>query len=835
MDLVKKNKKIIQLFLILGFVILPFHTILAYEPLNFDDPFKESAQSRKYKFSPSSQLLKNVGSDIIMCTNAGEKLVEFAVNKIDGAYTKFLENRAVKNTEYCEGDFCEVRATDTEVKVADPKTKEETAKNTRRENCYNGIAYNLAKSQLSSMTKNTLSWVNTGFQGDPFYIQNMDSYNDSLVRDSLIKTTTLIGASLGERLYPYGMDVARSLVNDYKNTKNFGDSMVSTLSLYLPPGVTNDQYASDFSLGGWDAWLSLTQRESNNPLGFSVAVSQYQSDQENKIIAQKKDTLDRNDGMLDHTDCKWSEQPADIRPDSTPEETQKALDKWKESRTCLKEIVLTPGFVIKEKLVTTTNLSETQLLLADSINESLASVFSNMIDRMRSKGLKGLTDVDSTDFSDSSFGIGSNSFSYDNGTFYGSKNQSFSGFNGAFDITRDLGDLKGPNDVLIKRGIISDQIVYVNEVNKKPKGSLVTLPKITPAVGELDYCIPGPNPAWRGRAEENLSKYIGYLYGFVVKVEDARKKAGWTPVCNSIIDILNMGVFKYSVPGLITNTDTCKSPIKEYLSNPNPNEYNNIFKNSSIFTANKNEEFYKVVLTYIQDVFAQNHDTDGKMNFLGVVIQSPTLRDTLELQQKKWEYTSENLYRDYVQDINKKYSPMTNPNAGTAYLQMAANGLDFTKNLDDYSENTTAKIEEYKTQISKSKANQIELCIIKKEVDEIVEIANKRRNDQRASRGEALVSLTCNLPPNTTYTDPCGNLNINITNETGKAVVSPLAPQCSDGIDNDGDGFMDDDDQGCYEDKVYNPKKTTEKKELKRRANSGEIISTPTKDTKIPR
>ena len=142
-----------------------------------------------------------------------------------------------------------------------------------RENCLNGIAIQLAKNQLSAMTKHTMSWINTGFSGDPFYVKNVSKYMDDIERGILAEETRLFKGAGSSINYPYGQDFARGAISTEQASKNFAESTKQNLTSYLAPGKTVDDFANDFSAGGkrpWDAWYSLTQDDNNNPFGFAA-------------------------------------------------------------------------------------------------------------------------------------------------------------------------------------------------------------------------------------------------------------------------------------------------------------------------------------------------------------------------------------------------------------------------------------------------------------------------------------------------------------------------------------------------------------------------------------
>lgn len=60
---------------------------------------------------------------------------------------------------------------------------------------------------------------------------------------------------------------------------------------------------------------------------------------------------------------------------------------------------------------------------------------------------------------------------------------------------------------VVKKGLITLQKDYIDAV----KASQAELEHIMPALGALDYCIPGPNPGWRTEATKEVNASIEFL------------------------------------------------------------------------------------------------------------------------------------------------------------------------------------------------------------------------------------------------------------------------------------------------------------------------------------
>lgn len=414
----------------------------------------------------------------------------------EAASGSIINTMLVKTLDTTFEKFCaETVETEPTPKQAEAlvKTYEEERNNNIKEQCFDGIAITLAKNQLTSMTRSVMNWANTGYGGNPFFVQNVNSLNNNIQKNILENSVSQL-TSGGS--YPYGSDFSRSLIRSYNSgfTKygatNIWDSLTSDLSSFISDdeysntgtygigGTTdstiggmdalqraqwaNNRFANDFSTGGWDGWLALTQRDQNNPLGFTMIASQYVADQISNEITKTEEEVSQNNGFLNQKECiKWinydtkTQKPL-INPKYTewqrqslglsfgssskdgtiPSQFVYSKNKKTEYDRCAPDgwKTVTPGSLIKEKVTNYLNSPERQLELADTINESLNALFSVLISKLEEGGLAGLSDATTSvnwtdDINDFSNVIDGTSPYNNNGAY------------GNFNITKDLGNM----------------------------------------------------------------------------------------------------------------------------------------------------------------------------------------------------------------------------------------------------------------------------------------------------------------------------------------------------------------------------------------------------------
>jgi hypothetical protein len=421
-----------------------------------------------------------------------------------------------------------------------------------RSGCIDGIAIQLAKNQLTAMTRDTMNWVTSGFNGTPFYPRNIDSFMNSLTSGLLMKETdyfeNLDNAHAGD--FPWGRDYARSQINSFRSLNDQANpyqALKTDIFNYLIPGATVDTYSTNFSQGGWDGWLGLTQHLADNPLGFTMQAANNLAQRQAQAINDTQQTLLQSGGYFNQQKCdEWSTPVNNGFTTTTP--------------TCLKYETVTPGSAIRDKINTYINSPERQIELVKTMNDALNALFASLLGRFQNQGLTGLG-TNTVDFSSAGTGFGSNELFDSEGNIIpvgGGENTAGSGSDGAFDITKDLGntytqainsgswdanannpqllpgvgskyhyytvsisgstDITGGNDywnkgdvayfngtswshglpthIINKKGVLQNEQDFIDSTKKYQ--SVIT--NIMPALGQLDYCIPGPNPSWQDSA-----------------------------------------------------------------------------------------------------------------------------------------------------------------------------------------------------------------------------------------------------------------------------------------------------------------------------------------------
>lgn len=937
----KKEKKIrtriifgiIALFLVISLAqpILPGQTLSANTKLNWDNPNKSG--DNPYKINTDAILNSQTLMHVVGCTGIVDTVTTWTTDFLKKQTSKLLNKSYEKIlTSEAKAKICELikkpiilgtawvtgadasEATEFTIQCGETSytydkrvfdqlilQSEKDEKVKKRQECFDGLAYTLAKNQLTSMTRQTVNWINTGFNGDPMYVRNITSLTNSIERGILEPAIE----KLAYGAFPFGRDFSRTVVRSYNTggmkygADNFLDSLTSDLAYFITdkdsylPGSEketplersqrlNNTFANDFSAGGWDGWLALTQRDQNNPLGFTMQATQYLSDRIAQQSTELKDELYQNDGFMSQKKCVlWAPYGPDGKrlmvesagPGSMKKYSDYSEDKDSEFDKCVKWENVTPGSIIKDKLTTYINSPERQLEMADTINKSLNSLFTNLIEKFRNEGLFGLSQERYTYLNDNmGVGYGSN-MGYDGNFAYQSNDVGGGYQNDSFDLTRDLGntynradrrslgtwDAKNniprlivglgqysdvgqgyhsPNyyytvtvagntkliedgynswavgdrafwdgkswqnwktnqsNPIVKRGVIQIQKDYVVAARE----ILKTMPAIMPKLGELDYCIPGPNPYFRNNSsetEELFRDFAGTLMG-------TYKGGKFLKRDSTVFEIAGPGNDAYDF-------------YREIFRNTAPTMWNTITKTLPFRS-----------LSELGQGTAKRDSAEEKIEGEVAWIVNQVSVDIKQFYQDYTDNVFKKVYEPMTQEFLTREDTMTvteNP----AYLPMASEGYSITKDIVKYDVEIKEAIEDYKTAILQAELNTAKLNTILKRVSEIVQDAQGRRNDRMVEILEEETEKMCEQEYNVCLSNPSSEQNCLQAKEICLDKIMTLeeyeeyykdcleeedihyydpnelmhdlggeeGARCFDGIDNDLDGLIDKDDPDC--------------------------------------
>lgn len=259
----------------------------------------------------------------------------------------------------------------------------------------NGLAWAAAKAAIQAMTRSIVNWINSGFEGSPAFAQNL--------RQNLLEVGDEVAGKLLHDLLnneaiqsPFIDKVVRSVAAGYylyTNRDSLGERLAYTLKSVVPE-YDQEFVDGNFEKGGWTGWLALSQEPQNNPYGAQWLIGQTLGQELQTEAEARLEELSWGRGFLSwRGECKLtrSQQNAGTGH-SQGGSTSGSTQSLSQTDDCVSYEIKTPGSVIETTLGITATSPLRQLEIADSVNEIVAALASQLVTQIISEtGLLGTT------------------------------------------------------------------------------------------------------------------------------------------------------------------------------------------------------------------------------------------------------------------------------------------------------------------------------------------------------------------------------------------------------------------------------------------------------------
>lgn len=245
----------------------------------------------------------------------------------------------------------------------------------------NGIAWEAANAVIQGMTKSTVTWINSGFEGSPAFEQNLTlslrNAGDVLVMRSLraLSNSEAVQSPFLEKILT-GAGAAYYLSSSE-------DRLEQRLRYTLNQKVANDRafLAGDFKQGGFDGWFSVWMNPANNPISAEFLLGQELGRQLEGQAFQQVQELQWGRGYMS-----WRGDCLLKAPNTTTGTDAVSLAE----DNCLQYDIQTPGSLFADALPKAIQAPAERLMVADSINEIISALMAQMVTQViGSTGLLG--------------------------------------------------------------------------------------------------------------------------------------------------------------------------------------------------------------------------------------------------------------------------------------------------------------------------------------------------------------------------------------------------------------------------------------------------------------
>lgn len=241
------------------------------------------------------------------------------------------------------------------------------------------LAWTTAKIAVQSMTQSIVTWINSGFDGSPAFVsdlnRNLGNLADAVAEDFLIGLDSVVVNNTGFSIRaPFQDQITAALREEfYRTTSSYG------FNARHP--YTDCYNGGDFS---FDGWFCQSQNPANNPYGRYMLARNELWQQIDTATRNRMAELDWGNGFLSWRGL-CGNQTAGPGGVSGPVD----LNQRDQTVGCS---IRTPGTVIEDQLVESLGSPIRQLEIADSMNEIVAALMSQMVNQvLGGNGLSGLS------------------------------------------------------------------------------------------------------------------------------------------------------------------------------------------------------------------------------------------------------------------------------------------------------------------------------------------------------------------------------------------------------------------------------------------------------------
>ena len=235
--------------------------------------------------------------------------------------------------------------------------------------CIQSIGRLIIKMLLQKLTVSTVAWINSGFDGNPAFIQDPGRFFNDIAKNEILQFGLEID---NPELFPFGrawmQNTALAFNNKFQDNARYS---LNELIQSTNPEFTAETFQQDFSQGGWNAWTAMTQVPANNPLGFKLMadneIQRRLAGTTQSTAEQVHEALSQADGFLGDMRC--------VDPEGmTKQQSDDAIKAGNIEGTCKQWEYVTPGKLVSEAATNVMGYQNNAYLNVEDLNDAVAAI-----------------------------------------------------------------------------------------------------------------------------------------------------------------------------------------------------------------------------------------------------------------------------------------------------------------------------------------------------------------------------------------------------------------------------------------------------------------------------
>jgi hypothetical protein len=237
----------------------------------------------------------------------------------------------------------------------------------------------IGKVALQQITISVVNWINSGFNGQPSFINNFQQFFTNVA--DLAAGSFIQGSGLAFLCSPFQLQIKIAIAQSYANRGAQSCSLTGIIN-----NINNFMNGS-FTQGGWPGLLQFTTVPTNNPYGaFAYAQVGLVTAQSNATNNARNSISPNGFLGLQKQTCNGTTTIAPL----TGQNGQAALASNVVPSGC-KVVTTTPGKVIEDSLQSVNDISIKELGIGNSVDQIISALTTQMMTKILQNGLSTLS------------------------------------------------------------------------------------------------------------------------------------------------------------------------------------------------------------------------------------------------------------------------------------------------------------------------------------------------------------------------------------------------------------------------------------------------------------
>lgn len=250
----------------------------------------------------------------------------------------------------------------------------------------------IAKAAATALTQSIVNWINSGFEGNPSFITDLEGFMLDVADESAAEFISQLDSETQAIVCtPFAPDIKFALTVDYlkSSSKNNRAPRCSLDDVFANAKQLEKFIDGDFAEGGLDGFFNVAVNQQNNPYGSYLHAKGQMTIQLSEKLKLEANVLDWGGGFMSKKNC----TPKYIADEDAMRERYPGRKIQEEgNQLCA---IVTPGITIENQLASVLGSGIRQLELADELGEIVSALMAQLTKEVivGAKGLLGTSQV----------------------------------------------------------------------------------------------------------------------------------------------------------------------------------------------------------------------------------------------------------------------------------------------------------------------------------------------------------------------------------------------------------------------------------------------------------